>query len=109
MFAPVINLVLIFILTQLPLFVVRKTQKFLHSAFLCYNNLISCLMFMLGAAFIPATSLSVRSEEHTSELQSPDHLVCGLLLEKKKNDHNQRAPPRFHLDPPTTSCAAADC
>src|SRR5207244_8891776 len=25
-----------------------------------------------------------RSEEHTSELQSPDHLVCRLLLEKKK-------------------------
>src|SRR5258708_12341858 len=28
---------------------------------------------------------SARSEEHTSELQSPDHLVCRLLLEKKKN------------------------
>src|SRR5215216_7019631 len=28
-----------------------------------------------------------RSEEHTSELQSPDHLVCRLLLEKKKQ-HN---------------------
>src|SRR5258708_25066953 len=32
----------------------------------------------------------VRSEEHTSELQSPDHLVCRLLLEKKKkNDSHQ--------------------
>src|SRR5258708_695613 len=30
-------------------------------------------------------STSARSEEHTSELQSPDHLVCRLLLEKKKN------------------------
>src|SRR5207244_13228409 len=29
----------------------------------------------------------VRSEEHTSELQSPDHLVCRLLLEKKKTSH----------------------
>src|SRR5258708_26196089 len=29
-------------------------------------------------------ALAVRSEEHTSELQSPDHLVCRLLLEKKK-------------------------
>src|SRR5258708_26651704 len=29
-----------------------------------------------------------RSEEHTSELQSPDHLVCRLLLEKKKNTRN---------------------
>src|SRR5258708_31615894 len=28
--------------------------------------------------------LDNRSEEHTSELQSPDHLVCRLLLEKKK-------------------------
>src|SRR5258708_24160810 len=28
---------------------------------------------------------AARSEEHTSELQSPDHLVCRLLLEKKKN------------------------
>src|SRR5258708_21026546 len=28
-----------------------------------------------------------RSEEHTSELQSPDHLVCRLLLEKKKMNH----------------------
>src|SRR5258708_28374271 len=27
-----------------------------------------------------------RSEEHTSELQSPDHLVCRLLLEKKNHD-----------------------
>src|SRR5947208_12045914 len=32
--------------------------------------------------------LNPRSEEHTSELQSPDHLVCRLLLEKK-NRHNQ--------------------
>src|SRR5258708_17127544 len=31
----------------------------------------------------------VRSEEHTSELQSPDHLVCRLLLEKK-NIHQNR-------------------
>src|SRR5438552_12620456 len=29
--------------------------------------------------------IGLRSEEHTSELQSPDHLVCRLLLEKKKN------------------------
>src|SRR5215216_7788724 len=32
--------------------------------------------------------LRARSEEHTSELQSPDHLVCRLLLEKKKNINN---------------------
>src|SRR5258708_39921465 len=31
-----------------------------------------------------------RSEEHTSELQSPDHLVCRLLLEKKKKKKQER-------------------
>src|SRR5438552_10290801 len=30
-------------------------------------------------------AFQTRSEEHTSELQSPDHLVCRLLLEKKKH------------------------
>src|SRR5207244_10243690 len=30
-----------------------------------------------------ALQVATRSEEHTSELQSPDHLVCRLLLEKK--------------------------
>src|SRR5258708_28799262 len=32
---------------------------------------------------------AMRSEEHTSELQSPDHLVCRLLLEKKKINNKQ--------------------
>src|SRR5258708_26728384 len=32
-----------------------------------------------------AGEIQLRSEEHTSELQSPDHLVCRLLLEKKKS------------------------
>src|SRR5258708_29837555 len=38
-----------------------------------------------------STQFGDRSEEHTSELQSPDHLVCRLLLEKKK----KVAPPNF--------------
>src|SRR5258708_29747247 len=33
---------------------------------------------------VVSASARRRSEEHTSELQSPDHLVCRLLLEKKK-------------------------
>src|SRR5258708_28737623 len=33
-----------------------------------------------------------RSEEHTSELQSPDHLVCRLLLEKKKTNLSHSEP-----------------
>src|SRR5687768_17966773 len=34
----------------------------------------------------PSASMSIRSEEHTSELQSRLHLVCRLLLEKKKKN-----------------------
>src|SRR5258708_18205998 len=37
-----------------------------------------------AAVCSPEINRSGRSEEHTSELQSPDHLVCRLLLEKKK-------------------------
>src|SRR5207244_7687856 len=37
----------------------------------------------------PVSSSVGRSEEHTSELQSPDHLVCRLLLEKKKKNKKQ--------------------
>src|SRR5258708_21180104 len=43
-------------------------------------------------------SVEVRSEEHTSELQSPDHLVCRLLLEKKKKKRINT----FNLTPPLT-------
>src|SRR2546427_8616239 len=38
----------------------------------------------------------VRSEEHTSELQSQSNLVCRLLLEKKKQRPGRPAPPRAH-------------
>src|SRR5258708_27857440 len=44
--------------------------------------------------------LQARSEEHTSELQSPDHLVCRLLLEKKKTDTTP--PPAPHPYPTET-------
>src|SRR5947208_10724142 len=40
------------------------------------------------------SSTPARSEEHTSELQSPDHLVCRLLLEKKK--HKTARKPEKH-------------
>src|SRR5258708_20970491 len=38
-----------------------------------------------------------RSEEHTSELQSPDHLVCRLLLEKKKKTRNNQTKTKHKL------------
>src|SRR5690606_40331327 len=41
---------------------------------------------MLGGVFIGLAADGFRSEEHTSELQSRENLVCRLLLEKKKNE-----------------------
>src|SRR5690606_42124625 len=41
----------------------------------------------------PAHELAPRSEEHTSELQSRENLVCRLLLEKKKNNQHMTAAP----------------
>src|SRR5947208_4534589 len=41
---------------------------------------------VLASSMRSSEQLVARSEEHTSELQSPDHLVCRLLLEKKKNN-----------------------
>src|SRR5258708_29824571 len=44
-----------------------------------------------------ASASGARSEEHTSELQSPDHLVCRLLLEKKKkNEPHVEVRPNGH-------------
>src|SRR2546427_9454111 len=44
----------------------------------------------------------VRSEEHTSELQSQSNIVCRLLLEKKKSTHNNtstKALPNTNIEP----------
>src|SRR5690348_17617324 len=51
---------------------------------------------VLMKCILPSAGKQLRSEEHTSELQSPVHLVCRLLLEKKKN-----APTTHRSDPPT--------
>src|SRR5258708_20484985 len=45
-----------------------------------------------------------RSEEHTSELQSPDHLVCRLLLEKKKKP-THKVEPQSDLTPTVSTSA----
>src|SRR3712207_6878860 len=52
-------------------------------------------------------TLDLRSEEHTSELQSRQYLVCRLLLEKKKQHHIEQylpvAPCNIHSAPPCTT------
>ena len=42
-----------------------------------------------GTAAVDEDKVQARSEEHTSELQSPMYLVCRLLLEKKKQTNKQ--------------------
>src|SRR5437762_9709399 len=61
-------------------------------AFLDIHNEIAKVLLALTIASIKASAVALffmhlkfRSEEHTSELQSPMYLVCRLLLEKKKN------------------------
>src|SRR5215216_4193399 len=60
-------------------------------------NSTSVSLRVLSPSYIPwicgtVTCDSSRTEEHTSELQSPDHLVCRLLLEKKKKNKTKHSP-----------------
>src|SRR5690348_17876981 len=52
----------------------------------------------------PAGGARARSEEHTSELQSPVHLVCRLLLEKKKKKTKNyyKSTPIYRITSPHT-------
>src|SRR5258708_26522360 len=74
------------------LFRSRQSRRVPHPSIVTFRA-ICCIHCSFGWMVIPAISTlrlsrwiknSTRSEEHTSELQSPDHLVCRLLLEKKK-------------------------
>src|SRR5579863_10722557 len=56
----------------------------LHDALPIYCRRLPCALPRTPSARRPP----LRSEEHTSELQSPVHLVCRLLLEKKKKNKN---------------------
>src|SRR5256885_8686760 len=49
-----------------------------------------------------------RSEEHTSELQSPCNLVCRLLLEKKKKKNNKQLEKYMTIDKYTTVAQSSD-
>src|SRR5690554_7515098 len=66
-----------------------KSRKFIKNKFNNGNTRLNhqnCNRFKGCVSFRKITNrISKRSEEHTSELQSRPHLVCRLLLEKKKN------------------------
>src|SRR5437870_13637921 len=49
---------------------------------------VTTLLLIAYLVFRPLATPRARSEEHTSELQSRGHLVCRLLLEKKKKNIN---------------------
>src|SRR5256885_11982688 len=52
----------------------------------------------------PANAAHERSEEHTSELQSPCNLVCRLLLEKKKHDTSTPLRVPLRSAPSSSAC-----
>src|SRR5688500_20304594 len=88
-----------FTITLFSLFIVSGTISFLfffgapaspefstlslHDALPIFLPLV-CLFVYMGSLIGDVAQLGTRSEEHTSELQSPCNLVCRLLLEKKK-------------------------
>src|SRR5438552_11260480 len=55
-----------------------------HLAWRPRISVTDCTFRLKAAGSAVVAPMARRSEEHTSELQSPDHLVCRLLLEKKK-------------------------
>src|SRR3989454_5605061 len=60
-------------------------------------------VYLIGVATLVTLVLAVRSEEHTSELQSPCNLVCRLLLEKKKKN-DARSAIRYQSNVTTHTC-----
>src|SRR5258708_13074360 len=63
--------------------------------------LMSLRNWIAAESFNRSRARTTRSEEHTSELQSPDHLVCRLLLEKKKKQ-TTTYPDTMPENPPPT-------
>src|SRR2546422_8566743 len=69
--------------------------------------LVTCLLATLGLSYVfGALMVALRSEEHTSELQSRLHLVCRLLLEKKKKHAWPSGTTRSCTHRETPACAA---
>src|SRR5258708_24697565 len=75
--------------TLFPYTTLFRSQDFVTevSGALAGLRVIDCSRLIAGGVLATILGDHGRSEEHTSELQSPDHLVCRLLLEKKKRNH----------------------
>src|SRR5258708_31454477 len=76
-----------------------------------FRSRVAAVLAIVGATALAAGCSSgsgtaeQRSEEHTSELQSPDHLVCRLLLEKKKKKPAMTCYPWRTGEPCVGSCS----
>src|SRR3712207_8835256 len=68
--------------------VVEELHRF--DALLVVPDVVTLGVEVRGASALREHVMVARSEEHTSELQSRQYLVCRLLLEKKKNIENAR-------------------
>src|SRR2546422_2107617 len=75
-----------------------EEQALLQATWTIKQNVVEDRVFIIDSGPDPYNRLAVlpripgdaeRSEEHTSELQSRLHLVCRLLLEKKKKKHTK--------------------
>src|SRR5256886_7045354 len=62
-------------------------------------------MLSISGLLESITDVELRSEEHTSELQSQSNLVCRLLLEKKKKN-NQHNTPTINTSQPTSAISS---
>src|SRR2546429_5145302 len=71
--------------TLFPYTTLFRSSRRACSSLCCCNCAARSIRFRRIGAKIAAPVTANRSEEHTSELQSRLHLVCRLLLEKKKN------------------------
>src|SRR5258708_30841190 len=72
----------------------EKQEQFINTIKNAVNKMKVLVSDLSDISRIESGQLRVeRSEEHTSELQSPDHLVCRLLLEKKKNTNRKQQAP----------------
>src|SRR5215208_7300555 len=95
-------------LSPLPLFFFLMIRRPPRSTLFPYTTLFRSPGALTQPSSTSHASVSkwsrVRSEEHTSELQSRGHLVCRLLLEKKKtNQHQSLINKNTKNTPPTTS------
>src|SRR5437870_8044690 len=83
------------------------TTLFRSDCFDAVGHIVRKLRRLTARDSRPAPCRSPRSEEHTSELQSRGHLVCRLLLEKKKKNtlqlHQFILLPHHNYPPPHVS------